>query len=130
MRVAPQPVEITAGRTAEGVVKLTIQGGYHTNANPASYPYLIATELDLPDAGDITVDYIYYPNPLIKKFPFAEKPLRVYEGETPLTINLQAAQTAAKGKRTLPAKLHIQACDDQVCYAPGTIEVAIPVTIK
>lgn len=130
VKAAPQPVEIAAGGTAQGVVKVSIQSGYHTNANPPSYPYLKATELDLPDTDDITVDYIYYPNPQIKKFAFAEKPLRVYEGETPLTINLQAAKTAAKGRRTLAAKLHIQACDDQVCYAPGTIEVAIPVTIK
>ena len=73
---------------------------------------------------------LFYPKPLVKKFAFSEEPIHVYEGETPLTVSLEAAPSAKKGQQSIPAKLRIQACDDQVCYAPGSIDVVIPVLIK
>jgi hypothetical protein len=66
----------------------------------------------------------------VKKFAFAEQPLRVYEGETQLKVMLNADKSAPKGPRNLPAKLNVQACDDKLCYPPGSIDVVIPVTIK
>ena len=130
VKVSVTPIEIKSGDSSEAVVKVTTQGGYHINANPASFEYLKATELDLEDTPEIVVDYIYYPNPQVKKFAFAEEPLKVYEGETQLKVMLNADKSAPKGPRTLPAKLNVQACDEKVCYPPGALDVAIPVTIK
>jgi hypothetical protein len=45
-------------------------------------------------------------------------------------VAFEAAPTAKKGQQSIPAKLRIQACDDQVCYPPGSIDIAIPVTVK
>ncbi|HEV2828339.1 MAG TPA: hypothetical protein VGW76_12125, partial [Pyrinomonadaceae bacterium] len=47
VKVDAQPVEIPAGGSAEAVVRLTIQNGYHVNANPPTYPYLKATVVEL-----------------------------------------------------------------------------------
>jgi hypothetical protein len=66
---------------------------------------------------------------LDKKFPFAEKPLAVYEGETEVKALLKTEKTASVGQRSIPATLRIQACDNQVCYPPGTLQLAIPVSI-
>jgi len=120
----------SAGGQAEAVVKLSIQNGYHVNANPPTYPYLRATEVVVQTDDGISVGFITYPNSLNKKFSFAEKPLSVYEGEAAIKLMLKAAGSAAKGTRSLPAKVNVQACDDQVCYAPGTLELSLPVTIK
>jgi hypothetical protein len=130
VKATVDPLEVAAGQSNEAIVKINTQSGYHINANPATFEYLKATELDLPDTPEIVVDYIYYPNPQVKKFPFSEQPLRVYEGETQLRVMLNADKNAPKGARTLPAKLNVQACDDKVCYPPGSIDVSIPVTIK
>lgn len=131
VKVTTEPVEIVAGQSNEAVVKINTQSGYHINANPASFAYLKATELDLQDTPELIVDYIYYPNPQVKKFAFsADQELRVYEGETQVKVMLNAEKAAPKGPRTLPAKLNVQACDDKVCYPPGSIDVSIPVTIK
>jgi hypothetical protein len=130
VKVVVTPVEIPSGQSNEATIKVNTQSGYHINANPASFDYLKATELDLQDTPEIFVDYIYYPNPQIKKFAFAEQPLRVYEGETQLKVMLNADKAAPKGQRSLPAKLNVQACDDKVCYPPAAIDVVIPVTIK
>jgi thiol:disulfide interchange protein DsbD len=130
VKATPQEADIQGGGSADVTVRLKIQDGYHVNANPPSYPYLKATELDIPSSGGISVAFISYPDPINRKFSFAEKPLAVYEGETTLTVRLKAAKSARPGKQSLAGKLRVQACDDQVCYAPGSIDLAIPVTIK
>jgi hypothetical protein len=130
VKVAVQGAEIPAGGIADTIVRVSIQSGYHINSNPPTYPYLKATELEMADTDEISLDSVLYPKPLVKTFAFAEKPLHVYEGEIPLTVALEAAKTAKKGQRSIPAKLRIQACDDQVCYPPGSIDVVIPVLIK
>ncbi|MGH9879899.1 MAG: protein-disulfide reductase DsbD domain-containing protein [Pyrinomonadaceae bacterium] len=124
------PVEIPAGGSAETTVRLTIQNGYHVNANPPSYSYLKPTELEIPASDGVSVGFTVYPDPVTRKFSFADQPLAVYEGETTLKAMLKADRSAKKGERHLSGKLRIQACDDQVCYPPGTIDVMIPVRIK
>jgi thioredoxin:protein disulfide reductase len=130
VKVAVQGAEIPAGGIADAIVRLTVQSGYHINSNPPTFPYLKATELEMTDTDEISLNSVFYPKPLVKTFAFAEKPLHVYEGETPLTVALEAAKNARKGQQSIPAKLRIQACDDQVCYPPGAIDVSIPVLIK
>ncbi len=130
VKVAAQPVEIPAGGSGEAIVNVTIQNGYHINANPPTYPYLKATELELSPAEGVSVGFFTYPKALNKKFPFAEKPLAVYEGETGLKAALKADKGAKPGQRSISARLRIQACDDQVCYAPGALEFAIPANIR
>jgi hypothetical protein len=130
VKAIPEEVTLAKGESAYATVRLQIQNGYHINANPASFPYLIATNLEIPPASGFSVDFVTYPDPLTKKFSFAEGPLKVYEGETLVKAMLKAGQTAETGKHNLSAKLRVQACDDQVCYVPGTIDLTIPVTVK
>jgi DsbC/DsbD-like thiol-disulfide interchange protein len=130
VKVEAQPVEIPAGGSAEATVRVTIQSGYHINANPPTYPYLKATELEITPAPGLSVGPVSYPKPFDKKFAFAEKPLRVYEGETEIKATLKTEKSAPPGQRSISGRLRIQACDDQVCYPPGKLELAIPVNIK
>ena len=130
VKAAPQPVGLAAGSSGEMRVRLTIQSGYHINANPPTYPYLIATALQISPADGVSLGPVTYPKPLSRKFVFAEKPLAVYEGETEVRATLKADKSAKQGPQPLPAKLRIQACDEQVCYPPGTLDLIIPVTIN
>ena len=130
VKAAAQSVEIPPGGSAEAVVRLTIQNGYHINANPPTYPYLKATVLELSPSEGVSIGNVIYPRALDRKFVFAEKSLAVYEGETDLKVLLKADKTAKKGERSIPARLRIQACDEQVCYPPGAIELQIPVNLK
>jgi hypothetical protein len=124
------PVTISPGSSAEALIKINVQSGYHVNANPPTYPYLKPTTLEIPPADGISVGFITYPTAVEKKFPFAEKSLAIYEGETTLKATLKADKTAKPGERSLPATLRIQACDDQVCYAPGKLDLAISLAVK
>ena len=130
MKATPIATSLAKGASGEAIVRLKIDNGYHVNANPASFSYLIATQLDLTPAAGISVDFINYPAGQTKKFTFADQPLAVYEGETDLKVRLSAAPSAQPGEHNLSAKLRVQACDDQVCYAPGTMDLTLPVTVK
>jgi hypothetical protein len=130
VNATPQPAEVNAGGTAQVIVHLKIQTGYHVNANPPTFPYLKATELDLPPGNGISTEFVYYPSPLTRTFAFADKPLAVYEGDTDIKATIKADKAASKGERSLAAQLRVQACDDQVCYPPGQIELRIPLTVK
>lgn len=130
VKVTIDPIEIPAGGSAEATVRLTIQEGFHLNANPPTYPYLIATELNIPPADGVSVGFISYPDGISRKFEFAEEPLSVFEGETSLRVLLNADKSALQGPVNLSGELRVQACDDEVCYPPGKLQVTIPTTIK
>ena len=130
VEATPQEATIAPGESGELVVPIKIANGYHVNANPPSFSYLKATELEIPPANGISVEFITYPAPLVKKFSFAEKELAVYEGEAVLRARLKADKSAQTGKHNLSAKLRVQACDDKVCYAPGVLDLLVPVNIK
>lgn len=130
VQVSVPPVTIAAGESTNAVVRLVIQSGYHVNANPPTFSYLKATELDIPASEGISASAVFYPKPHSRKFAFADKLLAVYEGETEIKATIKADNAAGKGEHSIAARLRVQACDDQVCYPPGQIELRIPVTVK
>jgi len=130
VKATAQPVEIKRNQSAEAIVEIKIDSGYHVNANPPTFPYLKATEIELVPLQGISVNFIVYPNPITKRFAFEEKPLAVYEGTTNIKVNLKADKAAQAGSQNLSGKLRVQACDDQVCYAPGFLAISIPLSIK
>lgn len=130
VKATPQEATITRGQSVEIILPIKITSGYHINANPASFPYLIPVELRITPANGIGVEFIRYPDPLTKSFSFAETPLKVYEGDTLVKASLNAGKAAQTGRHNLSAKLRVQACDDKVCYAPGEIDLTLPVDVK
>ena len=130
VRVDVPAVEIKAGGSADAAVRLTIAQGYHINANPPTFSYLKATELTVEPGQGVTSGKPAYPASVTRKFSFSKDPLAVYEGETAIKLPLTAAADAKKGAQTLKGRLRVQACDDEKCYPPRTIETSIPVTIK
>src|SRR5258708_22337976 len=80
VKVTVAPVIISPGSTADAAVTLSISPGFHLNANPATFPYLIATALEsVPyPANPIDTKAPVYPSPVKKKFVFADHPLAAY----------------------------------------------------
>jgi hypothetical protein len=111
-------------------VILQISPGYHINANPATYPYLIATKLEHGTVQDVEVidGSIIYPPAEHKKFAFADEPLAVYEGQVVINLPLKIS-SRAKGQTALPVKVRVQACDNEKCFPPATIEDLIKIDL-
>lgn len=130
VKVIVPPVEIAAGNSADTTIRLEIQSGYHVNANPPTFSYLIPTQLTITPSAGVSAGTVSYPAAKTATFSFSEKPLAVYEGNVEIKATLKTEKSAQPGQHSLAAKLQVQACDDQVCYAPGERELTIPVTIK
>ena len=112
-----------------GSVELVISKGFHVNANPATFPYLIATEVQPGKTDGITVaDKLTYPSPKMEKFAFADQPLAVYEGTVTIPIPVTPAP-GASGQRTIPLKIRVQACDSEQCYPPAMLDASLPIDL-
>ncbi len=142
VKVRAADVSIPAGGNADATVTLSISPGYHINGNPATFSYLIATEVrqvPAPDGICVAIRKIVYPAGMIKKFAFAEKPLAVYEGEVVIKLPLHVPRPREGGcygyltkgaHESLPIEVRVQACDTEKCYAPDTLKTTIAVDVK
>ena len=130
VRISAVPVNVSQSAPVDAVIALSISPGFHINANPATFPYLIATEVTTEGLEGIHVGTPVYPDAIKRKLQFAEQPLAVYEGELPIKLNLRAEANASTGRMSLPVNVRVQACDEEQCFPPATIRTAIPVTVK
>ena len=111
----------SSGSHREIVITLDIESGYHINANPASFDFLIPTSVTF---GDVHPIEVRYPAPTSFKPSFAPDTLNVYEGKVQLVAKL--ADGAVDGLRELSATVNAQACTEAVCLPPSRIVLAIP----
>jgi thioredoxin:protein disulfide reductase len=111
-------------------VVLKIRPGFHINARKPSAEYLIPTDLraNLP-AGFKSAGQIAYPQGELKTFAFSKTPLNVYQDKIILRLPLTAQPDAPLGAQHIPLKLHYQACNNEVCLPPVTLEVDAQVTV-
>jgi hypothetical protein len=130
VKVNSTSTAIPLGGKGYATVSVSISAGYHVNANPATFAYLIPTELKAEKTEGITADKPVYPSAETKTFQFAERPLAVYEGEAAIKLPLRTAANAVKGIRPLPLTLRVQACDNEKCYPPATLNSYISVEVK
>lgn len=130
VKIRTEDVAIPVGGNIDAKVGISISHGFHVNANPATFPYLIATEVTAGKIEGINVGASVYPTAEKKKFQFADQPLAVYEGDVQIKLDLRADKNAAAGSRSLPITVKVQACDEQQCYPPATLNAAISITTR
>ncbi len=130
VKVRAETLSIPVGGGADATVSLSVSPGFHINANPATFSYLIATEITTDKIPGIDAGKPAYPAAEKKKFQFADEDLALYEGETQIKLPLHAETNALKGARSLPIHVRVQACDNEKCYAPATLDAAIALEVK
>lgn len=123
------PNQVKRGSRFQLTATLDIQGGYHINSSRPAEAYLIATSLKLDPVAGLTLAAVRYPRALVKKFNFSKKPLSVYEGKVVLTAAGAASARAPLGRQVIRGKLRVQACNDEACLAPKTIEIEFPLEV-
>jgi uncharacterized protein len=107
----------------EIVVTLKIDDGYHVNANPASFDYLIATSIAFDQLHPSKVDY---PKPVRFKPAFAPDGLDVYEGNVALVATFP--KDSLKGHKDIQGAATAQACNTQICLPPSNLAVTLSST--
>jgi len=108
------------GSQREVVITLDIERGYHINANPASFDFLIPTSVTFNDVQPVEVRY---PVPKLFRPSFAPDTLNVYEGTVQLLAKLDSG--TLNGVRRLSLTVNTQACTETVCLPPSRIPLTI-----
>jgi thioredoxin:protein disulfide reductase len=121
---------VARGSNFQLAVVLKIRNGFHINARKPSAEYLIPTDLraNLP-AGFKSAGEVAYPQGELHTFTFTKTPLNVYQDKVVLRVPLTAQPDAPLGPQKIPLKLRYQACSQEVCLPPVTLDVDAPVTI-
>ena len=123
-------LKLDAGGAGEAVITLDIAEGYHVHSNPASEKFYHATEVKAAPQEGLTPGKPAYPKAVTHKFGFSDTPLSVYEGQAVIRLPLSADKSAAKGRHTFNATVHVQPCNDEVCLPPRDINAPIPVVVN
>ncbi|HXM99339.1 MAG TPA: protein-disulfide reductase DsbD domain-containing protein [Candidatus Dormibacteraeota bacterium] len=110
-------------------VVLKIRTGFHVNAREVSADYLIPTDLRAEVPTGFKADEISYPKGTLRTFSFSKKPLNVYEGTTIVRMKLTTAADTPLGQQRIPLKLRYQACSDEICLPPVTVDVQAKFTV-
>ena len=122
--------KIKRGAAVQIAVIVEVDEGYHINSNRPAEKYLIPTALKIERTAGLTTTPVIYPKAKLQKFEFSKKPLSVFEGKAVLKLTARALASIAPGSQTLKAKLTVQACNNQLCLRPQTIDVNIPLQVE
>ena len=122
--------QIKRGGAAQIAVNIEVGEGYHINSNRPAEKYLIATSLKIDRTAGLMTTPVIYPKAKLQKFEFSQKPLSVFEGKVALRFTARAMTSLSAGDHALTGKLTVQACNNQQCLRPQTIDVKIPLQVQ
>lgn len=127
---APQMLAAKRGASVEVPLKLMVRRGYHINSNVPAEDYLIPTLLRWEPGGPLAPQGVAYPKGESVRYEFAEKPLVVYSGTVTVTSRFRVAADTPAGVTNLKGKLRYQACTDNLCLPPRTLDVSVAVRVE
>ena len=111
------------GNPAGFMVRMSIDEGWHVNANPASLPFLIATAVEVVGGSGSAI--VRYPGGQSFRPEFAAEAIQVYQGRVDIPVAL--GEDAGSPVRLA---VRFQACDASRCLPPHravlTVEPAAP----
>lgn len=125
----PALLVIKKGATATVKLAATLNEGFHTNSHTPSEPNLIPLTLTW-QPGPLEAVSTVYPVPQLEKYSFSPTPISVVSGAFALSTKFKVSAKAEPGAATMVGKLRYQACNNESCFPPKTVEVKLPVTIK
>jgi DsbC/DsbD-like thiol-disulfide interchange protein len=123
----PEQVTVPVGKTTPVALHFRIAQGLHIQSHTPSDEDFIPTVFSISTGSGVRLDAATYPPGTEFSMPIDPKTkLSVYTGE----FVIQARIAATAGDHLVQAKLHYQACDQNQCMPPKTIDVAIDVIGK
>jgi hypothetical protein len=123
----PEQVTVSAGKPSPVALHFRVAQGLHINSHTPSDEYLIPTDFSIPDGQGVRLAAANYPaGTMISLAADPKTKLSVYTGE----FSIQTRIVSPPGNHLVQARLHYQACDQNQCLPPKTINVPIDVIGK
>ncbi len=108
-------------------IKVVVLPGFHVNSDKPKDEFLIPLKLTWTN-GPLEGKEITYPKP--EEIQVGGQNLVVFTGSFPIETKFAAPANIAPGAASMTGKLRYQACNNQMCFRPATIEVHVPVTVE
>lgn len=120
--------KIKPGTDFQLAIKASVKNGYHIGAREKDSLYPARLTLAAPKG--IVFETPQFPQALRKTFPFSpDKKIPVYEGTFVILVRGSAANGIKTDHITITSKLDTQACKNDQCYPPSTVETNVGVNI-
>jgi DsbC/DsbD-like thiol-disulfide interchange protein len=124
---APASVDVAPGGKASLTVDVNPKPGIHVYA-PGTKDF-IPIELKFDAKPEFKPGKTLYPKSEL--MTFGDEKVPVFQKPFKLTNDVTIAKTAKAGSSmTVNGTIHLQACDDKVCYPPETVPVSWTVNVK
>jgi thioredoxin:protein disulfide reductase len=117
------------GSTLQIAFQLKISDGWHVNSHAPTFDYLIGTLVELQTKEGFILADIQYPQGKLVPLSFADRPIDVYEGTVTIFASLKLSEKLNPGMDTLRGTVTLQACNNQICLAPSTLDITIPIQV-
>ena len=78
--------------------------------------------------GPLKAGQVSYPQP--EQITVGSQPTDVFTGKFTIQTHFAAPNDAPAGSATMTGKLRYQACNNQMCFRPSTVEVRVPVSVQ
>ncbi len=129
VRVTVPEVKVQAGKAAKIDVHVSVEKGYHIQANKVNDEFIIPTTLEINTKEIIITGEKSFPEG--KKFKLEGTPgyLLVYDGNFKITIPFKTDKKIKRGRYNLEGKLRYQACDAKKCFFPKTVAFTVVVEV-
>ncbi|HZS52859.1 MAG TPA: protein-disulfide reductase DsbD domain-containing protein [Bryobacteraceae bacterium] len=124
---APNPLTIQRGATVVQKLQVEVLPGFHVNSDHPKDEYLIPLKLTW-QGGPLQTKSVSFPSP--EEIRVGNENLLVFTGTFDIRTEFSAPASAPVGSTTMTGKLRYQACSNQMCFRPASIEVKLPVTVE
>jgi hypothetical protein len=121
--------QIHSGMNFKIALRVYILGTWHINSNVPAEDFLVATNMDIPSESSFSFSEFKYPEALSLFLEFSERPVSVFEGELLIGGVIPIPEDITLGKHAIPLQFTYQACNDQACLPPETLEKEITITV-
>src|SRR5690348_14447660 len=122
----PDPLVLKHGASADQPLRVTVVSGFHVNGDKPKDEFLIP--LKLTWTGPLEAKSITYPK--TEEIKVGNQMLVVLTGTFMIHTNFAAPQSLAPGSTTMTGKLRYQACNNEMCFRPSSVEVKLPVVVE
>lgn len=123
-----KPVSVKIGKETELVIPASVLKGHHIQANPATLPNLIPTEVSLDSLEGLEIKPTVYPKSKAWRLSSAGKEIQTFDGKVEFKVGM-TAKNLKPGRYELKGSLRYQACDEKNCFFPASVPLLIPLTV-
>lgn len=121
------PVVAHPGTVVTQETKVSVEPGFHVNSDKPTDEYVIPLKLTWT-SGPLKIQSVTYPKP--EQIKVGNEMLSVFTGDFKIESRFAVPQQAQPGSSVMTGKLRYQACNNQMCLRPATVDVHVPVTIQ